>query len=174
MSFGPSRPRGGSADRLTGTLVTSALVIGAFLTGALMVAAGCGRDTPRPTGSAPPLRVSVRTVVPPVVPIRITGHDLQWRIQYPGPDGILATDDDQWGEQDLHLPAHAQIQLELCSDDFAYTLFLPHLDLMEVAVPNAPYLVEFQTDDPGTFELLGSQMCGYIHPLLIGKVKVGS
>jgi heme/copper-type cytochrome/quinol oxidase subunit 2 len=105
--------------------------------------------------------------------VRITGHDYQWRIRYAGPDGVLETADDVLGSRDLYLPAHAQIRLELCSDDFAYTLYLPHQDLMEVAVPQMPCELEFQTDAPGSYELLGSQMCGYTHPLLIGKVKVG-
>ena len=91
----------------------------------------------------------------------------------PEPTESLDTADDLLGARDLYLPAHAQIRLELCSDDFAYTMYLPHQDLIEVAVPDAPYQVEFQTDAPGTFELLGSQMCGYTHPLLIGQVKVG-
>jgi heme/copper-type cytochrome/quinol oxidase subunit 2 len=109
----------------------------------------------------------------PVVQVRVTGHDYQWRIRYAGPDGLLDSDDDLLNARNLFLPAHAQIHLELCSDDFAYTFCLPNQDLMEVAVPGLPFAIEFQTDDPGTHELLGSQMCGYIHPLLIGRVEVG-
>ena len=104
--------------------------------------------------------------------VRVTGHDFQWRIQYVGNDGQLGTQDDLTSAQHLHLPVDANVELDLRSEDYAYTLFLPHWDLMETAIPADPYPLRFETDDQGTYELLGSQMCGYTHPLLLGNVIV--
>ena len=106
--------------------------------------------------------------------VRMTGHEFQWRIRYPGADGVLDTDDDIVSARNLHLPENREIILELCSDDFAYSLFLPHYDFIDVAMPDSPFIFEFTTDAKGNHRLLGAQMCGYTHPLLIGKLIVQS
>ena len=107
-----------------------------------------------------------------VLRVRVTGHAFQWPIQYAGADGQLDTDDDSITAQHLHLPVDSIVEIDLRSEDYAYTFFLPHLDLVETAIPDDPYVVRFETDEPGRHELLGSQMCGYTHPLLLGDVVI--
>jgi heme/copper-type cytochrome/quinol oxidase subunit 2 len=107
-----------------------------------------------------------------ILRLRVTGHNFQWRIQYAGADGQLDTDDDLIAAQHLHLPVNSIVEVDLRSEDYAYTFFLPHLDLIETAILDDPFVLRFETDEPGRHELLGSQMCGYTHPLLLGDVVI--
>lgn len=104
--------------------------------------------------------------------IRVTGSDYEWHIRYPGPDGVLDTEDDRFARRNLHLPAGTAVVLDLRSDDYVYSLFLPEQDVLETAVPGMPYEVLVEAGTPGSFELIGSQMCGYTHPLLLGEVVI--
>ena len=72
----------------------------------------------------------------------------------------------------LHLPTRMDVELELCSDDYVYNLSLPAYDLVEMAFPGRPYVVELSTDSVGTSKLLGAQMCGFTHEQLIGDLVV--
>ncbi len=104
--------------------------------------------------------------------LRITGGDFRWHILYPGPDGLLDTPDDVMAQRHLHLPARRAIAIDLRSDDYVYSLHLPDREVTELAVPGKPYLLQFETENPGHYRLLGSQMCGYTHPELLGDLVV--
>ena len=108
----------------------------------------------------------------PPLTLRITGSDFRWHIVYPGPDGLLDTPDDVATQRHLHLPAHRAIAIDLRSDDYVYSLHLPDLDVTELAVPGKPYLLQFDTENPGHYRLMGSQLCGYTHPELLGDLVV--
>jgi len=104
--------------------------------------------------------------------LRVTGDEYRWRVRYPGPDGDLDTADDLLTWRHLHLPAGAEIVIELESVDYVYTFYVPELDIMEPAVPDSPYVLDFESGPAGQHDLLGSQMCGYTHPQLLGDVVV--
>jgi cytochrome c oxidase subunit 2 len=104
--------------------------------------------------------------------VQITGRDFRWNVLYPGSDGKLGTPDDIRDERHLHLPSHTTVRLELRSDDYVYALGFPHWDAKEIAVPGLHFRLEFQTRDPGVFELKGNQMCGFTHPELLGLLTV--
>ena len=142
---------------------TSPLVVLATL----CVLAGCDRApiTPQQTPSHAqepngPLRV------------RVTAQNFQWHLRYPGPDRRLDTPDDVLAEQHLHVPTDTEIQVELCSGDFVYTLYLPDYELVEMAFPGRPYLMKFNTGSAGTSGFLGSQMCGFTHEDLLADLVV--
>ena len=116
--------------------------------------------TPQPHASSEPFHV------------RVTGQNFRWHIRYPGPDRSLDTDDDLIGQRHLHLPSESEIRLELCSDDYVYSMYLPEYELVEIAFPGHPFLVELTTESPGTSRLMGSQMCGYTHDELLGDLVV--
>jgi len=113
-------------------------------------------------------------VVPTPLEIEITGSKFQWKIHYPGADGRLGTDDDAFGERELHLPKDAEALIHLRSKDYVYSFALPHLGLREIAVPELEFSLAFPARESGTFELRGDQLCGFAHPKLIGKVLVQS
>lgn len=104
--------------------------------------------------------------------MRVTAEEFKWHIRYPGSDGRLDTPDDILTHRHLHLPENSDVSIDLQSKDYVYSFYLPHIGLVEVAVPNLPFTVEFHTAGPGTHELLGSQMCGYAHPDLLGTVVI--
>ncbi|HET9481584.1 MAG TPA: hypothetical protein VFP98_07510 [Candidatus Polarisedimenticolia bacterium] len=124
-----------------------------------------------PTWAAAALAASLALAAAPFE-VRVTGRDFRWHILYPGPDGRLDTPDDLRALQHLHLPARTKIELDLRSDDYVYGLNLPDLDAADLAVPGRPFVMEFRTEGPGTYRLLGNQMCGGRHPELIGDLVV--
>ena len=116
--------------------------------------------------------VLASAVQAPPYTLRVTGRDFRWFIVHPGPDGLLDTPDDITDQRHLHLPANRAIAIDLRSDDYVYSLHLPDLEVTELAVPGKPYLLQFQTENPGHYRLMGSQLCGYTHPELLGDLVV--
>lgn len=104
--------------------------------------------------------------------VGLTGHDFTWHVCYPGPDGELGTEDDIRARRDVHLPENTKVRLRLTSDDYLYTLSLPHWNLKEIAVPDLVFQLEFQTDRFGRFDIRGDQMCGYAHADLLSQLVV--
>jgi heme/copper-type cytochrome/quinol oxidase subunit 2 len=64
--------------------------------------------------------------------------------------------------------------VELTSRDYVYTVYYPHIELLEAAVPNDPYMIELEMGKPQTLEMLGAQMCNYTHVDLIAELVVMS
>jgi heme/copper-type cytochrome/quinol oxidase subunit 2 len=126
---------------------------------ALAAAGGASSESPR--GEA----------VQPLV-VRVTGHDFKWLVRYPGADGLLDTADDRMTERVVRLPERSDVNIELDSDDYVYSFYVPGLGIMEMAIPDKPYVMGVRTGPPGGFKLLGNQLCGYTHPELIGDVLV--
>lgn len=112
-------------------------------------------------------RASVESIV-----IEATGDDFNWYFRYPGYDGILGNEDDLYSVQNLFLPDHANVKLELASNDYLYTFALPEIGLKEIAVPGLSFELEFQTKSARVMQLLGDQFCGFSHDSLKGKVHV--
>lgn len=106
--------------------------------------------------------------------IEVVGHDYRLNFRYPGTDRVLHTEDDRQGRQDLYVPAGAVVRLHLNSLDYIYTVEIPAANVYDVAVPDLVFEVPFVLSQSGDYELLGSQMCGYDHPGLLGQVIVQS
>lgn len=134
----------------------------------------CDSDAPPSSSSGAPSPDSsaVEELPRESLAVRITGNDFRWYIQYPGPDGQLDTADDHHTKRHLRLPMQTEIELELCSDDYVYSLYLPAFDLVEMAFPGEPFLLKFRTDSAETSRLMGAQMCGYAHDELLGDLIV--
>lgn len=92
--------------------------------------------------------------------IRVVGRDFYWRFTYPGPDGAIGTDDDVVARQDLHVPLHHPVRLELTSDDYVYSFRAPELGLLESAIPELLFTIYFVPEEPGRYELEVDPMCG--------------
>jgi len=155
MKREPRHPRGARAGRLASILLAAVLL--------LCCAAPAQNSAPDPAAVAAPARA---------ITIRVTGGGFKWVMRYPGADGLLDSPDDVLDEKILHLPAASRVTLELRSDDYAYSFYVPDFELIEVALPGGPYRREFDSGAPGIHRLLGGQMCGYTHPDLLGDVVV--
>jgi len=130
--------------------------------------AGCDRGATNVASPANPTRP--RQGEP--LRVRMTGRDFKWHLRYPGPDRQLDTADDVLAQRHLHVPTDTAVEIELRSDDFVYSLYLPDYELVEMAFPGRPYVVEITTYAAGTSKLLGSQMCGFTHEQLLGELIV--
>jgi len=106
--------------------------------------------------------------------VPITGREFEWHILYPGLDGQFETPDYVHTEQHRHLPENTPVTVELFSDDYVYSIYFPHVDLLEMTFPGRVFFMEFETGGPGKFELLGTQMCGFSHPNLLEDPVVQS
>lgn len=106
--------------------------------------------------------------------LEVTGHDFEWQVRYPGRDGILSTDDDFLTRRNITLLIGVPTRIDLKSRDYIYSFALPHVGLKEIAVPDLTYTLEFTPREIGEYQLLGDQLCGYIHPKLIGRIHVRS
>ena len=106
------------------------------------------------------------------VKINVVGNDYLFRFQYPGQDQKIDTDDDRYGAKNLYVPENAVVLVRLDSHDFVYTLEIPELDLYEAVIPDFSFEKKFVAKSVGSHDLLGTQMCGYDHPDLIGKLIV--
>lgn len=54
-------------------------------------------------------------------PLEIVGNQFKWNFRYPGPDGVLGSDDDQVAENnELFLPKNCTARVRLKSDDYIY------------------------------------------------------
>jgi len=108
------------------------------------------------------------------IEIEITARNYEWHVRYPGNDGRLFTDDDRFGQRDVHVPTGFPTRLHLRSKDFLYTLHLPRQKAREVAVPEMEFDLFFTEADEGAYPLRGDQMCGFSHESLIGRLHVES
>lgn len=102
----------------------------------------------------------------------MTGRDYGWEVRHPGPDGRLDTPDDRLGTSRLNIPAKTSVRVELESEDYVYTVALPHFDLNEVVVPDMEFELRLPPSEDGRFDLVGDHLCGYDHPELLGVLIV--
>ncbi len=104
--------------------------------------------------------------------LEVIGDDYRLYFRYAGEDGILHTRDDRFGIRNVYVPERSVVRLRLTSNDYAYLVEVPAAQIYEMAVPNIAFDVEFAAPVLGQHQLLASQMCGYDHPELLGKLIV--
>jgi heme/copper-type cytochrome/quinol oxidase subunit 2 len=102
----------------------------------------------------------------------VVGSDYRLFFRYPGNDGKLHTSDDRIGTRNFYVPEGIMVRLRLTSRDYAYLVEVPDANVYELAAPNLVFVAEFAAPSLGQHELLASQMCGYDHPELLGKLNV--
>lgn len=107
-----------------------------------------------------------------LIVVEVIGDNFNWTFRYPGADGILGNDDDKFSMQNLYLPDHAEVTLQLASKDYLYSFALPDYKVSQIAVPGLNFELNFITGDAKTILLLGDQFCGFSHDSLKGKVYV--
>lgn len=100
----------------------------------------------------------------PVVAVA-TGSDFQWNFTYPGADANLGTEDDIEQSKTLYLPPNTDVELQLKSADYIYTMTLPNEDSenkpKEIAVPDLTFTLRFHTPTTAQWDLMVDPMCGF-------------
>jgi cytochrome c oxidase subunit 2 len=117
--------------------------------------------------------IKFRSAAPKVPPLaEITGRQFQWVMRYPGPDGKLNTRDDLVVVDDLHFVKDKKALIYLKSSDVLHSFFLPQLRIKQDAVPGLTIPVWFDCDNPGEYELVCAELCGWGHYKMRGRVTV--
>ena len=109
-----------------------------------------------------------RPDMPPTV--EVVGRQFEWRLRYPGPDGLLGTPDDLHLVNDLHLPADEQVLVQLKSMDVLHSFFLPNLRIKQDAVPGMKIPVWFQATEVGAYDIVCAELCGWGHYKMKGRI----
>jgi cytochrome c oxidase subunit 2 len=110
--------------------------------------------------------------IPPTV--EVTARQFEWRLCYPGPDGEIGTFDDIHHVNDLHVPVNEEILVELKSMDVLHSFFLPELRVKQDAVPGMKIPVWFKALEPGEYDLVCAELCGWGHYKMKGRLTVQS
>jgi len=111
-----------------------------------------------------------RPDMPPTV--RVTARQFEWRLRYPGKDGVLGTQDDIFAVNDLHLPLNEEILVHLESADVLHSFFLPNLRIKQDAIPGSTIPVWFRATEPGTYDLVCAELCGWGHYKMKGRLTI--
>ena len=116
-----------------------------------------------------------KTDKPDVKPlVEVTARQFEWRIRYPGNDGMFDTLDDIYHVNDLHVPVDEEILLELKSQDVLHSFFLPNVRIKQDAVPGMRIPVWFRAKEVGTYDLVCAELCGWGHYKMKGRLTVES
>lgn len=110
--------------------------------------------------------------IPPTV--EVTARQFEWRIRYPGEDGVIGTRDDVHHVNDLHIPVDTDVVVNLKSMDVLHSFFLPNLRIKQDAVPGHVIPVWFRATETGTYDLVCAELCGWGHYKMKGRLTVQS
>jgi len=113
-----------------------------------------------------------RPDMPPTV--EVTARQFEWRLRYPGTDGVLGTEDDLRLVNDLHVPANEDVLVVLKSMDVLHSFFLPNLRIKQDAVPGMKQGVWFRAKEEGEYDLVCAELCGWGHYKMKGRLTVES
>jgi len=102
----------------------------------------------------------------------VTGRQFEWRMRYPGPDGDLYTEDDLYDVNVLHVPQGEEVMLVIKSEDVLHSFFLPNLRIKQDVVPGLRQAVWFQANEPGNFDIVCAELCGWGHYKMKGQIVV--
>lgn len=109
---------------------------------------------------------------PPALEVEITAKQFEWNVRYPGPDGVLGTDDDFTGRNQLNVPAGRVVHVHLSAEDVIHSFFVPEFRVKQDAVPGMRIPVWFEATTPGTYMLGCAELCGLGHYRMRGTVTV--
>ncbi len=104
--------------------------------------------------------------------VQVTGKQFNWEILYPGPDGKFGTADDLTLDNELHVPVHQVVRVTLKSKDVIHSFFLPNLRLKQDILPGREIEAWFQATKPGEYEMPCSELCGFGHSGMNGRLYV--
>jgi cytochrome c oxidase subunit 2 len=109
-----------------------------------------------------------RPDMPPTV--EVVGRQFEWRLRYPGSDGLLGTPDDIHVVNDLCLPVDEDVLVQLKSMDVLHSFFLPNLRIKQDAVPGMKIPVWFKGTETGSSDIVCAELCGWGHYKMKGRV----
>ena len=111
---------------------------------------------------------------PRVLVVRVVGRDFAWNFQLCGPDGRWDTEDDIRRAGYLVVPMESEVELQITSWDYVYTLSLPEAAGKQIAVPGLTHALRFRTGRPRRVELMVDPMCNFrlFHSPVMGVIQI--
>lgn len=107
-----------------------------------------------------------------VLRIQVMPQQWAWNFRYPGDDNEFNTPDDVVVLDELRVPTGRPVHLQLKSKDVIHSLFLPNVRQKRDANPGAVSEMWFEVTQPGDYEILCAEMCGYAHYQMRGQFLV--
>jgi len=116
--------------------------------------------------------------------IRVVAEQFAWNFQYPGKDGKFgksdvslisgdnplgidpedaAAKDDIISVNQLHIPVHRAVVVDVSSKDVIHSFNIPVLRVKQDTIPGQQIPIWFEATQPGHFELACAQLCGLGH-----------
>lgn len=102
----------------------------------------------------------------------VYASQFDWRIRYPGDDGEFGTMDDIESPFDFVVPVKEKVLFHLRSRDVIHSFFVPLFRLKQDAMPGMTIPVWFQAEEPGDYDLVCAELCGWGHYKMAGRVRV--
>lgn len=106
--------------------------------------------------------------------VKVTAEQFAWNVHYPGLDGHWDTADDLHTINQLHLPVHAPVVIQLTSKDVIHSFFVAQARLKLDAVPGLTGHLWLQLTKPGQYEIACAELCGLGHYRMRGFLTVES
>ena len=141
-------------------------------------------------------QVHFTDAAPGAIPIELTGQQFTWNFRYAGPDGTFGRtkpnlvsastgnpigldSTDPASKDDIVSPVAAvpvgrEVDLVIKSQDVIHSFFVRELRLKQDAVPGMEIHLHFTANDPGTYEVICSQLCGLGHYRMHSTITVMS
>jgi cytochrome c oxidase subunit II len=97
----------------------------------------------------------------PPLDIRVDGHQFYWQFTYP--DGHVSI-------QELHVPVHRVVKLDIHSQDVDHSWWIPELGGKFDAIPGVTNHTWFEADRAGTYRGQCGEFCGVFHAEMVARV----
>jgi cytochrome c oxidase subunit 2 len=104
----------------------------------------------------------------------VLASQFDWRVRYPGEDGLLGTVDDLENPFEFVVPVDTDVVFLLRSRDVIHSFFVPQFRLKQDALPGHTIPVWFNATEEGSYELICAELCGWGHYKMAGRVRVVS
>jgi len=114
------------------------------------------------------------TPPPPDLEVEITAEQFAWNIRYAGPDGQFNTTDDITTINQLHLPVHQTVLIDLKSKDVIHSFFVPQFRMKQDTVPGLTGHMWISATKTGNFEIACAELCGLGHYRMRGALTIES
>jgi cytochrome c oxidase subunit 2 len=104
--------------------------------------------------------------------LEVWGSQFDWHARYPDAQGDFEGADAIETAYHVYVPADTKVVLRLRSRDVLHSFFVPEFRLKQDAVPGMAIPVWFEASEPGDYELICAELCGWGHYKMAGKVHV--
>jgi cytochrome c oxidase subunit II len=97
--------------------------------------------------------------------VQVFAQQFAWSFGYPGKDEV-------WSEGEMHVPVDRQVHFKLHAQDVIHSFWVPEWRIKKDAVPGLTTTAIVTPDEPGTYQLVCTELCGVGHPTMRATVVV--